>query len=327
MSISFIEALYDLTLPLPLEENVYKDLLAETDFFSVAPQVYHLLNNQGRLKNIPLVFQENLLNEFKKTFYQNLFIKNQLEQILKRFETEEIDVIPLKGTLFAEKYFGHLGARSTSDIDLLIKLSNLNDAIKVVESLGFLIEQDPIANHFHCSFSKVLPESEIPLTVEIHWHLLKEDTTCFDIREVWVEAMPFGSYRYVKELSAYHTFYFMCIHGWRHNLDSLRHFIDMIQLIHVQKIELDFERLRREIGVHQTSKRITRTLSIVYQTFPHLKRIKECPFIYSKAILTNIAFKNRYKKGLWKYIDFLDYQLLSFDTSKQRLFQIKNLFK
>jgi hypothetical protein len=326
-SIQFIEVLYDLTLPLPLDEKIYEELLAEPDFFSVAPQVYHLLHTQGRLRNTPMFFQGNLLKEFKGAFYQNLFIKNQSEQILKKFEKEEIKVIPLKGTLFAEKYFGHLGARSTSDIDLLIQSSNLQPAMEIVESLGFLIEQETILDHFHCSFSKVLPESRIPLTVELHWHLLKDDTTCFNIREVWDEAMPFGTYQYVKELSAYHTFYFMCIHSWRHNLNSLRHFIDIIHLIHALKGGLDFERLRWEIHVHQTAKRMTRTLSIVYQAFPHLNQIKECPFNYSKHMITNIAFKNRYKKGLWKYIDFLNYKLLSFDTKEQSLLQIKNLFK
>jgi hypothetical protein len=326
-SIRFIEVLYDLTLPLPLDEKIYEELMAEPDFLSVAPQLYHLLNIQDRLKETPLFFQENLQNEFKEAFYQNLFIKNQSDQILKKFEKEEIMVIPLKGTLFAEKYFGHLGARSTSDIDLLIQSSNLQHAIEIVKSLGFLVEQEKIVNHFHCNFSKSLPGSEIPLTVELHWHLLKEDTTHLDIGDVWNEAMSIGTYQYVKELSAYHTFYFMCIHSWRHNLNSLRYFIDMIQLIHFLKVELDFERLRREIHVHQTSKRITRTLSIVYQAFPHLHRIQECPFNYSKYFLTNIAFNNRYKKGLWKYIDFIDYKLLSLDTRKHKLLQIKNLFK
>jgi hypothetical protein len=33
----------------------------------------------------------------------------------------EVEAGPLKGVTFAEKYFGHIGARGSSDIDLFIR--------------------------------------------------------------------------------------------------------------------------------------------------------------------------------------------------------------
>ncbi|PWW17162.1 hypothetical protein DFO73_1306 [Cytobacillus oceanisediminis] len=33
----------------------------------------------------------------------------------------EVEASPLKGVTFAEKYFGHLGGRGTSDIDLFMR--------------------------------------------------------------------------------------------------------------------------------------------------------------------------------------------------------------
>jgi hypothetical protein len=327
VSVSFIQSLYIPSSPLPSDEEVYKEMLTDDDFISVAPQVFHLLNNQGRLPNTPLFFQEHIKAEFKKSYYQNLFIKNQTEQILMRFEDEAIEIIPLKGPFFAEKYFGHIGARSTSDIDLLIKLSNLGHAKEIVKSLGFFKEEEDIAEHFHCSFSKVLPGSLIPLTVELHWHLLKENTAQFDVNELWNEATPFRSYRSIKELSHYHTFYMICLHSWRHNLDSLRYFMDIVQLMYTPENELDFQRLRMDSEVHQTSKRVIRTLSLVYQVFPNLPMINKCQFIRKKQTLSEIAFINRHKIGIWKYIDFINYQLFSYDTLRHSVMQIKYLFK
>jgi hypothetical protein len=162
VSVSFIQALYFPTSPLPADEKAYMEMLADDDFITVAPQVYHLLKEQGRLEATPLFFQEHIKTEFKKAFYQNPFFKNQTEQILKRFEEEAIEGIPLKGPFFAEKYFGHLGARSTSDIDLLIKFSDLEQAKEIVKTLGFSTKEDAIPGHFHCSLSKELPGSLIP---------------------------------------------------------------------------------------------------------------------------------------------------------------------
>jgi hypothetical protein len=327
VSVSFIQNLYIPSSPLPSDEEVYKEMLTDDDFISVAPQVYHLLNNQDRLANTPLFFQEHIKAEFKKSFCQNLFIKNQTEQILMRFEEEAIEVIPLKGPFFAEKFFGHIGARCTSDIDLLIKLPNLEHAKEIVYSLGFSKEEENIAEHFHCSFSKELPDSPIPLTVELHWHLLKENTARFDVNELWNEATPFRSYQSVKELSKYHTFYMICLHSWRHNLDSMRYFMDIVQLLFIIGNELDFQQLRMNSEVHQTSKRIIRTLSLVYQVFPNLDVVKKCPIIRKKKSLREIAFINRHKIGLWRYFDFIDYQFFSYDTFRHRVMQIKYLFK
>jgi hypothetical protein len=324
---SFIQDLYNSSCLLPADEKVYKEMIADHDFISVAPQVYHLLKEQGRLEATPLFFQEHLKTKFKRAFYQNLFIKNQTEQILKRFEEEAIEVIPLKGPFFAEKYFGHLGARSTTDIDLLIKLPDLEQAKLIVKKLGFSIEEDFIPEHFHCSFSKVLPGSLIPLTVELHWHVLIEETTRLDVNELWNEAVNVASYQNVKELSPYHTFYFMCLHSWRHNLSSLRHFMDIIQLIHTLKDGLDFDRFKVDIVSHCTSKRMIRTLTLVYQEFPYLLKVKQCPLIRSKSFLRENAFKNRHKKRIWKYIDFIDYQFFSYDTFRDSLLQVKNLKK
>lgn len=302
-------------------------MLSDDDFISVAPQAYQLLIDQGRLESTPLFFQEHLKAEFKKAFYQNLFIKNETEQILKKFDEASMEVIPLKGPFFAEKFFGHIGARSTSDIDLLIKRSSLEQAEEIIKSLGFSIEEEVIEGHFHCSFSKMLPGSQIPLTVELHWHFLIENTASFDVEEIWDSAVRLGTYQYIKELSDYHTFYMICLHSWRHNLDSLRHFMDIIQLAYTLRGKIDFERLSIDIEFHRTAKRMIRTLSLVQQQFSDLPFIQDCLAVRSKNYLRKMAFKNRHKKGLWKYIDFIDYQLFSYDTLGHRLSQIKYLFK
>ena len=99
-------------------------------------------------------------------------------------------------------------------------------AEQAVKKIGYIIEETRIPFHFHSSFSKSIPGSNIPLTVEIHWNLVKENTSNFQIEEMWTDSSIIEGYQHVRELSDLHTFYMICLHGWRHNLDSLKYFID-----------------------------------------------------------------------------------------------------
>ncbi len=186
-------------------------------------------------------------------------------------------MIPLKGVYFAQEYFGHLGARGTSDIDILVKKESVEEAVELVKSLGFQQEEEWIPGHFHCSFSKQIPGSSVPLSVEVHWDVVKEATSYFNIETFWNEAAPVEGSSYIKRLSDQHTFYMMCLHGWRHNLDSPKYFLDIIQLIYKIKGELDIPRLLQDARKHGTLKRLVRTLSIVYEEYPMLENVLEIP--------------------------------------------------
>lgn len=314
-----LKILYDTKEPLPDAEGIYHQALQQIEEDGISSQVYFLLKQQGRLEQTPSFFQERLKDEYNKCLFQNLFIKNQTEQLLKKCEEQRIDVIPLKGVYFAEKYFGHIGARATSDIDLLIRSSDLEKAIESVKSLGFTVEEEQVPGHFHCSFSKKLPNSDMPLVVELHWSLVKESTSSFDISDFWKQSKTVGPYVHVEELSPNHTFYMICLHGWRHNLDSNKYYLDIIQMIYRLGQELDYEYLYNLSAKHQTLKRIIRTLSIVYLQFPLLNDVKPLPFLNHKK-----PWKNRKAKRIKQYIDFLDYQFFSYDSFKHTLIEVGN---
>ncbi len=324
MIIKLLKALYNQPANLPNESISYEQLLEDIEFFSISGQIYHLLKKHNLLDQTPLFFQEKLKHNCTKVLYQNIFIKNEWEKIASLFEESEIATIPLKGVTFAEKYFGNLGARSTSDIDILVKPHTINQAIDLIHSLGFTIEQDQIPSHFHCSFSKTLPNSTIPLTVEIHWNIMREDTANVNIEDFWSEAKPLQHYRYIHELSDYHTFYMICLHGWRHNLNSLKYFLDIIQLIFVIGDKVEYHKLFQDATSHQTYTRLQRTLSIVYNQFPQLHRIKKLDYSKLTPRWEYRNIRNLKTRNLNKYIDFFDYQFLSFDTFKHSLVELRN---
>ncbi len=307
-----IRVLYDSSLSLPQDEEFYQQAIQKIETFAISSQVHFLLKERGHLVNTPLFFQVRLKEKYNKALYINLFIKNQTDRILDRFENQHLKVIPMKGVYFAEKYFGHIGARGTSDIDLLIIKEDRERAIHCVKSLGFELEEAPIPSHFHLSFSKLIPDSPVPLTVEIHWNILKETTSNLKIEEFWNEAAPLKEYHYVMELSHHHTFYMICLHGWRHNLDSPKYYIDILHLIYVLKHHLKLDLILQDAWAHKTRKRLVRTLSIVYEVYPMLDKIKELP-LKRKSLFRNKNDMSRQKR-FTRYWDFVDYQFLSYDS-------------
>lgn len=314
MTNQLLEALYLQETALPKDKDYYEQLLTDKDFDSIAPQVYYLIKEQGKLGEVLDFFYQYLKKQFLQTMQLNLFVKHQTAQILNLFEENGIEVIPLKGVCFAESYFGNIGARRTSDIDLLIKYRDLDQAIKMVGQLGFITEEEKIPGHFHCSYSKQLPGSEIPLVVELHWDLLKESSANFNIKDFWRVSKTQGESIFIKELDDFHAFYMIVLHGWRHNLDSLKYYLDIIHLIHCLKDELDFTKLIETARVHKTQRRIIRTLTAVYQEFPFLNKIKPFPYKTQKQYL-HLSEKKDGSSFYKKYADYIDYQYFSYDST------------
>lgn len=295
--------------------NLNYQKMMNTDKLSyIAPQLYTLLKERSILKRIPSDFQDFLQAAYHQTVYKNIFIKHQSEELFRTFENNSIGVIPLKGVYFSERYFGQIGARSTSDIDILVNPSAIHSAVECVKQLGFVQEEEFLPGHFHCCFSKELPGSPIPLCVEIHWDVLRADTSNVDITEFWEEATPISGYEFVYELSTFHTFYLMCLHAWRHNMDSIKCFVDLMQILYVGNDQIDFSRLKNVSKRHQTWTRVVRTLSILYREYPFMRRVKCFP--YERSIRYSLFAK---EKGLLKYLNFMDYHLLSYDSLQHRL--------
>ncbi|WP_052158782.1 nucleotidyltransferase family protein [Halobacillus sp. BBL2006] len=312
---NYIQQIYE-QKPLSYRPEHYHQILKEIRAQEISPQIMYLLKRNGQFESSPLFFQVGLMEDSKPVLYQNLFIKNQTKKIFDKLEQLAIEVISVKGVYFGEKYFGHPGARATSDIDLLVKEEEVEKVVQVVKSIGFDIEEERIENHFHMSLSKNIPGSPVPLVVEIHWNLMNESNTHLNPIEFFVEAEPLEGYTHVKNLSPLHTFYFMCLHAWRHNLDSTRHYLDLIQIIFLSHQQISTDALMSMARKHSTLKRMLRTLSEVYDQFPMLESLMPFPE------LTTPWYKKKRHHPLTSYLIFFDYQFLSYDAFHHRLREI-----
>ncbi|WP_248927128.1 nucleotidyltransferase family protein [Paenibacillus hamazuiensis] len=269
MIISFLQSLYDPTISLSWKEQQYEQVLQDIELFALSSQVYHLLNGRDN-DRLPPSFMNKLRSKHMSGLHQNLFMKHKEEEAIRSLEAIGLPVIPLKGVHFAQRYFNHFAARVSSDVDLLVPLVRLDEAIECMSKLGYIYET---TRDHHAR----MPDKN-GLMMELHWTLDKQHWSDLHVEPFWQKAESLNGYRFVKQLSDLHTFYFICLHGARHQMDSLRYILDVVQMIHRCGPRLDYRELTAQAAQDKTYKRIQAVLSIVYRLFPHLQELKPLPF-------------------------------------------------
>ncbi len=119
----------------------------------------------------------------RRTVAANLRFLSVCREVLGAFRSASIPVIPLKGVLFALRYYGEIGVRPQSDVDLLVHRPDLSPAHEQLLRLGF-DEAWPrayYADHYHWVYRRG------DVLLELHWALKAPGTCTPDLDRIWSE--------------------------------------------------------------------------------------------------------------------------------------------
>lgn len=275
--VSFLNGLFEGTLP-PLSEEEYFGVAEDIFRFDISPQVCRRLDETGISIHIPPGLLRRLQAHTEQVKWQNFYIKSRQKSVLSAFEEAGIPVILLKGTRLAERYFGGLEGRGTTDIDLLLRKGDREQAGALLARLGFRkAVGDP--GHFHDEYvsSRDSGREAYPLCIEVHWNIAREDMSDTDTESLWEEAVGCDSYKHIYELGRLHTFYHLCLHGMNHHMMSLKYLLDVVRLVHEMAGELDYEQLLLLASKDRNGMKMRIALSLAYELFPHLHSVKPLP--------------------------------------------------
>jgi len=166
--------------------SLYKFLLS----FNLVPLFYSKIN---KVVN-ELSFSDDLRSTIRLKYLKNRAMvfkrSQQLKEILIKFESQKIDIIPLKGVFLAEHVYGNSAERVMSDIDLLIKEENINQTVDILSKMGY----QPMMKYSLESLKKYSKHHISPFikngcrSVEPHFNLLSSSQYCkpeIDIKGVW----------------------------------------------------------------------------------------------------------------------------------------------
>ncbi|MFC5701749.1 nucleotidyltransferase family protein [Cohnella faecalis] len=312
MVATLLRFLYDKETPAPHNEAVYRGFLEEIELFGIASQVLTALQQSGKTDQVPEDFVRRLKRYAEPGRFRNIRIQWFERQLFRIFEQANIPVVPLKGIQFAANYFGHFTARSTGDIDLLVRPEQLQDAIEWLKAFGYRHEE---TIHNHAVLRKAVDGAPL---VELHWTLDKPGWSELDPEPFWRDSAPLGQFRFVRELSVTHTFYAICLHGVRHRMESLRYLLDIAQMLYRFGSSIDYAELFAQAAADRTVNRLKAALSIVYRVFPKLDQLKPLPFEPRRTLWSYPAIRDaRLRVKSVRYYKYrLYFKLFIFDTWK-----------
>jgi hypothetical protein len=136
----------------------------------IAPLACHSLSG---LKNdkIPDWFLERLDNSYNQAILKNLFIKETLDGILNLFSTEHIPVIALKGIFMWDVIYGNIALRNLSDIDILVKKSDMGQIERLLQHNGYTKSEERIGEISYLKEDASTQEPLKKILIEIHYDL------------------------------------------------------------------------------------------------------------------------------------------------------------
>lgn len=212
----------------PLEtEAVTEESLVALYKISKSHDLAHLIGHsfaKNKLLSEDSPAKKKFLQERNMAIYRYEQINYELEEICRIFEEEEIEHIPLKGSVL-RRYYPEPWMRTSCDIDILVKKEVLEKAIKALENRGFRYEDTKEHDAHIWSASGV--------HLELHFDLMEASVAgkCADvIARAWERAKQCDGWKYRLEFDDAFFYFYHIAHMAKHFASSgcgIRLFLDI----------------------------------------------------------------------------------------------------
>ncbi len=204
-----------------------------------------IYKNLLRLKDIPQVVIDKFRNIYNNSLRSNILMVSELDRLIDGMNKTGIEVISLKGATASEKIFGDIGLYPSGDIDILVKVEDIDRVREFLEADGYKLNDkgfDEYRDYFirelyHISLSKGR------FTIEPHWNLfMRYFTTPPEFW--WEESFTVSSgdrgYRFLSpEKNILYTSFRLFAKGFVH----LRFLVLIAEIIRHYKDNIDWDKL------------------------------------------------------------------------------------
>ena len=187
--------LLDQSLLSLLQEKLdWEFIIATTLSNQVINLLYFQLNIPPFISYVPKETMSQLRQWNLAIISKNIILTEQLQNILQQFKEHTIEPIILKGPVLAESVYPKPELRMYTDLDILIRLTDLAKAKQILLNNGYQLyegvypESFYLKYHYHLSFYKWV--GNVVCLIEIHWHILPSAFPIqLDIEMLWSSAL------------------------------------------------------------------------------------------------------------------------------------------
>lgn len=198
-----------------------------------------------------LVPPETLAELKKRLHYQtarNLFLTARLLEILDLFERNGIRAIPYKGPVLAASVYGNLSLREFCDLDILVRRREVERASRLLLSLGYGLDLE-LTDWQQSSYIDDYCEHQFrhyanETLVELQWAIVPPYFRIpLEYEGLWERAISVEvAGRSVPTLCPEDLLLVLCIHGGKHQWETLEWLCGVAELIRVYG-EIDWARV------------------------------------------------------------------------------------
>lgn len=139
----------------------------------IRPTIYKVIHRVSLPADIEVLIYKQQADITKKCWQQAI----ETERLLLLLKQHNIVAIPYKGTAFSKQFFGDLVSRESSDIDLIIKSEDLNQAIDILKQDKYQPEIDEVYKYLGSKYHSYYKDYNLNkfeagkrlFHVELHW--------------------------------------------------------------------------------------------------------------------------------------------------------------
>jgi hypothetical protein len=207
---------------------------------------------------VPAATLELLRQRHERNVHKSLVLARELIRILDCLDAIGIEVIPYKGLVLSEVYYGDMALRQSGDMDLFVRKHDVVRIKSAVRDLGYTprvpipeeAEQDYIASGYECTFDSPLGRNLLELQWALQPRFYAVDFEMDGLFERAVSASVAG--RAVKTPSAEDLLLVLSVHAAKHVWGRLIWLCDIAQMLKLENTNWDWVQARaRELGIQR----------------------------------------------------------------------------
>ncbi len=240
-------------------KNLIKEIKDWDNFIYIAmchglfPLVYKTL------KDYDILVPSDKLNIMKlkklQILKQNMLMTAELVKITKLLEENNIEVISFKGPTLSQLAYGDIVSRQYSDLDLLVKDSNVYEVVKVLNLNKYKVDLD-LAILKNEALLEVGSDCSLftnnNIHIELHWKLFRKlINDNFDQYSIWENISNINlNSQNIKTLDINLYLLYLCVHGSKHLWERVEWITDVDRIINKYKINWeDLLKLSKKLKV------------------------------------------------------------------------------
>lgn len=190
------------------------------------------------------------------------------KEVLRLLRKENISAVVIKGSAISQDIYKNINSRTSCDIDLLVKESDVAMADSILVTNGFTrsdLEPLPflLYRRHHATYLPKIPGQQIP--IELHWSFSIPGFFKLSSRQIWqqVQENKDGALKLSPQVNLIQLF----MHHHMHALSQLRNVVDLFWGIYAYDNEIDwpdFTENIKQIGLLGTTKNSVRQIEALW---------------------------------------------------------------